>query len=85
LLKEKFVKQKKWFLNRLLFFAAAGSLSTLICRGQDGRWPSQARSLTSTLYSERGKREFVDAAGLVELHTRGFEAGVSMGLRAARG
>jgi hypothetical protein len=38
-----------------------------------------------TLYSERGKREFIDAVGLVELHTSGFEAGVSMGLRAARG
>lgn len=38
-----------------------------------------------TLYSERGKREFIDAMGLVKLYTSGFEAGVSMGLRATRG
>lgn len=52
--------------------------------GQDARWPSQAGSLTSGLCSEGCECEFVDAAGLIELYTRSFEDGASMGLRAAR-
>ena len=37
------------------------------------------------LCSDGGKREFIDAAGLIELNARDFEAGVGMDLRAARG
>jgi hypothetical protein len=47
--------------------------------------PSQVGSLTSSLTCDRGKREFIDAAGLIELNARDFEAGAGMGLRAARG